>query len=61
MKFNEKIQDLRHKKGLSQEQMADFIGVSRQSVAKWESGNNYPEVDKLIKISNIFEGVSIGY
>ncbi|NLK94192.1 MAG: helix-turn-helix transcriptional regulator [Clostridiales bacterium] len=58
MKFNEKIQELRREKGLSQEKIADIMGVSRQSVAKWEAGNNYPEVDKLIELSNIF-GVSI--
>ena len=58
VKFNEKIQELRREKGLSQEKIADIMGVSRQSVAKWEAGNNYPEVDKLIELSNIF-GVSI--
>lgn len=58
MKFNEKIQELRKSKGLSQEKLADIMGVSRQSVAKWEAGNNYPEVDKLIDLSGIF-GVSI--
>lgn len=58
MKFNIKIQNLRKKKGLSQESLAEIIGVSRQAVAKWEAGNTYPEVDKLIKLSNLF-GVSI--
>lgn len=58
MKFNFKIQELRKKKELSQEKLAEIIGVSRQSVAKWESGNTYPEVDKLIVISDLF-GVSI--
>lgn len=58
MKFNEKLRELRRGKGLSQENLADILGVSRQSVAKWESANNYPEVDKLIEISNIF-GVTI--
>lgn len=58
MKFNEKIQELRREKGLSQEKLADIMGVSRQSVAKWGSGYNYPEVDKLIELSNMF-GVSI--
>lgn len=58
MKFYEKIQKLRKEKGLSQEKLAEIIGVSRQSVAKWESGYNYPEVDKLIELSNMF-GVSI--
>lgn len=58
MKFNDKIQELRKEKGLSQEQLAEIIGVSRQSVAKWEGGKTYPEVDKLIELSNIF-GISI--
>lgn len=56
--FNEKIQSLRKEKGLSQEKLADIIGVSRQSVAKWESGKSYPEVDKLIELSYLF-GISI--
>ena len=38
VKFNEKIQELRREKGLSQEKIADIMGVSRQSVAKWEAG-----------------------
>lgn len=58
MKFNKKLRELRRGKGLSQEKLADILGVSRQSVAKWESANNYPEVDKLIELSNIF-GVTI--
>ena len=58
MKFNIKIQNLIKKKGLSQESLAEIIGVSRQAVPKWEAGNTYPEVDKLIRLSNLF-GVSI--
>lgn len=54
MRFNEKIQKLRKEKGISQEGLAEIIGVSRQSVAKWEMGRSYPEVDKLIELSNIF-------
>lgn len=58
MRFNEKIQKLRKDRGISQEKLAEVIGVSRQSVAKWELGKAYPEVDKLIMLSNYF-GVSI--
>jgi len=55
MKFNEKLQKLRKEKKLSQEQLADQLDVSRQAVSKWESGQTYPEMDKLIMLSKIFE------
>lgn len=58
MGFDAKIQALRKQRKLSQEKLAEMIGVSRQSVAKWELGSTYPEVDKLIKLSNLF-GVSL--
>jgi len=54
MKFYEKLQTLRKEKGLSQEMLAEMLDVSRQAVSKWESGMTYPEVDKLIAISEIF-------
>ncbi len=54
MKFGENLQKLRKEKGISQEQLAEQLGVTRQSVSKWESGNSYPEMDKLIAICNIF-------
>lgn len=55
MKFEEKIVQIRKEKGLSQEELAEALGVSRQAVAKWESGASYPEVDKLITICNLFQ------
>ncbi len=55
MKFSEKLQTLRKAKKLSQEQLADMLDVSRQSVSKWESGQTYPEMDKLIELSKIFK------
>jgi transcriptional regulator with XRE-family HTH domain len=55
MKFEEKILQIRKEKGLSQEELAEYLGVSRQAVAKWESGASYPEVDKLIAICNLFQ------
>ena len=54
MKFSEKLQLLRKEKGYSQEQLADLLEVSRQSVSKWESGTTYPEMDKLLAICKIF-------
>ncbi len=50
MKFNEKIVILRKKYGLSQSKFAKGIGVSRQAVYKWECGQSYPEVAKLLEI-----------
>lgn len=60
MEFSEKITRLRRKAGLSQEQLADQLGVTRQSVSKWESGSAMPELVKLIALSERF-GVSIDY
>ncbi len=54
MIFNEKIRLLRKKNGLTQEKFAREIGVSRQSVYKWEDGQSYPEIDKIIKMKRLF-------
>lgn len=54
MKFGENLQKLRKEKGISQEQLAEQLGVTRQSVSKWESGNSYPEMDKIVAICNLF-------
>lgn len=50
----EKVQSLRKTKGLFQEQLAELLNVSRQSVSKWESGQSIPEVDKIVQMSEIF-------
>lgn len=55
MKFNEKLIQLRKKNGLSQEELGDKIQVARQTISKWELGETTPEMDKLIKISNLFD------
>ncbi len=55
MRFNENLQNLRKIKNISQEQLAEKLEVSRQAVSKWESGTGYPETDKLITISEIFD------
>lgn len=50
----DKITDLRKKNGWSQEELANQLGVSRQAVSKWESASSIPDLDKIIKLSNIF-------
>ena len=55
MKFGDKLIVLRKKNGLSQEELAEKLGVSRQSVSKWESNNTYPETDKIVQICNLFD------
>ncbi len=54
MNFSEKLQNLRKEQKLSQEQLASMLDVSRQSVSKWESGQTYPEMDKLLTMCKIF-------
>ncbi len=54
MSFHSKMIKLRKIKGLTQESFAAEIGVSRQSVYKWESGQSYPDVEKLLKIARTF-------
>lgn len=55
MGFSENLQILRKMKNMSQEQLAERLDVSRQAVSKWESGNDYPETEKLISICEIFD------
>lgn len=54
MKFNEKLIKLRKEMGLSQEELGNKLNVARQTVSKWELGETTPEMDKLIKMSEIF-------
>lgn len=58
MDFKEKLQLVRKDRGLSQEEVAEAVGVSRQAVAKWESGQGYPDIANLVVLSDLF-GVSI--
>ena len=58
MKFSEKIVRLRKIKGITQDELAGAVGVSRQAVYKWECGQSYPEVAKLIELKALF-GISI--
>lgn len=55
MSFRDNLQHLRAMRNMTQEQLAMLLGVSRQSVTKWEAEKSYPEMDKLIKICQIFE------
>lgn len=55
MNLGEKIFKLRKEKGLSQEALAEQIGTTRQAVSKWENNQGYPETEKLLQLSNIFE------
>ena len=58
--LSEKLYRLRKNSGLSQEQLAEKLNVSRQAISKWESGTAVPESEKLVTISNYF-GVSVDY
>ena len=54
MNFCNNLQKLRKNKNISQEQLAEELGVSRQAVSKWESGASYPEMDKLVLLCKTF-------
>lgn len=54
MEFNEKLQELRKQKGLTQEELAEVLYVSRTAISKWESGRGYPNIDSLKAISSYF-------
>ena len=54
MEFNEKLQSLRKGKGLTQEELAEVLYVSRTAISKWESGRGYPSIDSLKDISKFF-------
>lgn len=58
MEFHEKLQELRKSKGLTQEELAEVLFVSRAAVSKWESGRGYPNIDSLKAIAQYF-GVTV--
>ncbi len=60
MIFSEKLLNLRKKNGWSQEQLAEKLNVTRQSISKWESAQSIPDLDKILSLSKIF-GVSTDY
>ena len=55
MKFSEKITELRKQQGLTQEALAEVCQVSRQSISKWEAGLAFPELEKLLLLSETFQ------
>ena len=54
MEFHEKLQELRKNRGITQEELAEALYVSRTAISKWESGRGYPSIDSLKEISNYF-------
>ena len=54
MEFHEKLQELRKRKGLTQEELAEALYVSRTAISKWESGRGYPSIDSLKELSEYF-------
>ena len=54
MNLADNLKKIRKDNNLSQEQLAEKLGVSRQSVSKWESGLSYPEMDKVLQICQLF-------
>ena len=54
MEFNEKLQELRKQKGLTQEELAELLYVSRTAISKWESGRGFPNIESLKAISKCF-------
>lgn len=58
MNFNEKLIELRKSKGLSQDELGNELGVSRQTISKWELGQSYPDFQRLVLLSDYF-GLSL--
>ena len=54
MEFNEKLQELRRQKKLTQEELAEILFVSRTAISKWESGRGYPNIESLKAIAEFF-------
>ena len=54
MEFNEKLQELRKNKDLTQDELAEILFVSRTAISKWESGRGYPNIDSLKRIAKFF-------
>ena len=59
MEFHEKLQELKKSRGLTQEELADALFVSRTAISKWESGRGYPSIDSLKEISRYFSVASL--
>ena len=55
MDLGERLYELRKQKGLSQEEVADRLGVTRQTVSKWETGQSTPDFDKVLPLCELYE------
>lgn len=55
MTFAEKLKELRKQSGISQEKLAEKLGVSRQAVTKWERDSGVPDIENIIAISKLFD------
>ena len=55
MAFSDNLQFIRAQAGVTQEQLAEQLNVSRQSVSKWESGTSFPEMDTLLRICDLYD------
>ena len=55
MKFADNLKKLRKRRNISQEQLAEKVGVSRQSVSKWETSEAYPEMNNILELCKIFK------
>ena len=53
MKFEQKLMNLRKQKSMSQEELAEKLNVTRQTISKWELGQSKPDMDKLLEISKL--------
>ena len=55
MQIGNKINQLRKLSGMTQEQLAEKLNVSRQTISKWESGGSFPDIESVVKVSKIFQ------
>ena len=60
MGFSENLKEIRNKRNITQEQLAEILAVSRQTISKWESGGGYPETEKILMIAKELN-VSLDY
>lgn len=55
MAFSKKLKDLRKERGISQEELAKVLHITRQSISKWETGTAYPDMEKMKMLSDFYE------
>lgn len=53
--FSERIKELRQKKGLTQQKLAEILGIKQNSYSDWETGKNEPSLENLVKLADLFE------